>query len=51
MSKEDITVLVTEKEIMSTPNDMILGEKIRQKFWKLKKGDKKNENNQKHKNG
>jgi len=51
MGKEDIIVTVTENEIINTPNDMTLGEKIRQKFWKLKKGDKKNENNQKHKNG
>lgn len=51
MKKDEVTVLVSEKEIMDTANDMTLGQRIRIKFWKIKSKDKKNENNQKHKNG
>jgi hypothetical protein len=31
-----IEVTITEKEIMETPNDFDLGEKVRQKYWEMK---------------
>lgn len=31
-----LTINVSEKEILSTPNDSQLGEMIRKKFWEIK---------------
>ena len=37
---KDKKVCLTEKEVLENPNDNVLGELVRKKFWNLKKGDK-----------
>lgn len=37
---KDKKVCLTEKEVLENPNDNILGELVRKKFWNLKKDNK-----------
>jgi hypothetical protein len=37
---KDKKVCLTEKEVLENPNDNILGELARKKFWNLKKDNK-----------
>lgn len=48
-NSNEIKIVVKEDDVLNNPNDLKLGALIRNKFWKKKI--KKNENNQKHKNG
>ena len=46
-------ICLTEEEILETPNNMDLGEKVRRKLWKEKDNtnNKKDENNQESEDG
>lgn len=37
---KDKKVCLTEKEVLENPNDNILGELVRKKFWSIKKNNK-----------
>ena len=46
-------ICLTEEEILETPNNLELGEKVRRKLWKEKETNntKENENNQESEDG
>jgi hypothetical protein len=37
---KDKKVCLTEKEVLENPNDKVLGELVRKKFWNLKEDNK-----------
>lgn len=46
-----ITICLTEDEIMNLPNDALLGEVVRLKYWKEKKTQEIYEDNQESEDG